>query len=79
MCAASLVVQGSDGTVGANKEAIKIIAKGDDAVKGCKGFAQVCAQHIGVSSQPLVLSWPKQACPCATAHCACVTAKLARA
>ena len=37
MCAASPVVQGSDGTVGANKEAIKIIAKGDDT------FAQVCA------------------------------------
>jgi hypothetical protein len=31
---------GSDGTVGANKEAIKIIAKGDDT------FAQVGPQHM---------------------------------
>lgn len=53
---------GSDGTVGANKEAIKIIAKGDDT------FAQVCSAWLllaSVSGKMLIVQAPSERVACA--------------
>ncbi len=47
---------GADGTVGANKEAIKIIADNTPL------FTQVGRRGVGAWGQPMALSWPFPQC-----------------